>query len=136
MEQHTTMATSPTPTRIAPTPTPDERRHAALLSQLEHLVHEVVELRRVLHEGTPRLPDQITTTLNASNPLRVKRLGYRYLRLFASSATTLTANTAVGLVTLPVSVGWNNLDLPEDTQLTSAANVNVIIQRTDYPPVA
>ena len=129
------MAT-PTTTRMAPTPTPEERRHAALLSHIERLAHELVEVRRVLHEGSPRLPDQTTTTLNTSNPLRVKRLGYRYLRLFASSATTLTANTAVGLVTLPVSVGWNNLDLPEDTQLTSAANVNVIIQRTDYPPVA
>lgn len=91
--------------------------------ELEMLVTMVADIRRDVQESLARQckPKFETVWLTYSTtgltPLRLHREDYDHVSLFTVQAFTVDCVTNVGVGKFAMSVGWNPLDMPDDTDI-------------------
>lgn len=112
-----------------------QKRHDGLIEQLVHLVLGVHDTARLIRLHAPKAPRGRARALSNLTPWHVAREDYRYLRIHAASAMTLSVDVGAGPMTLALKAGWNNVDFPDGSTVTCAAGGNVYVELTDfYPP--
>lgn len=99
--------------------------HLKELGEHLHRVREAIESTRI------RDPWIDTTTLTSGTPYKLKRRGYQHMRIWLPATATLTVDPGIGSYTMALTAGATVLDLPEGTEITTAAAINAIIELTD-----
>lgn len=113
----------------------DATRHAfdSLYDVLCELRDQQAELLRIMRrKDTVQRPITIggTGVGTGGAPYVLRTEGYRHSRLFVGAAVTIIANDPVS-TNLALTAGWNLLDLRDGCELTSANNVNALLELTD-----
>ena len=109
----------------------DERRHREIIQRLEALIDAVLGTNDRWDKRLPKPPiDEPKWISNEEIILRT--YGRKHTLLLCGSAVTVDLHTSIGTISLNCNAGWNILDLPDGTPLTTSGTPqNVLLRATD-----